>query len=547
MKKTPAPGFFTDPHSAEEIDRLREEVATLRAQLLGVNKTEEVSARKKIEASEAEISRERDKLNLIFRESPAAMAVWRGEDLIFELVNPGYQALFEGRELVGLPLLEALPELADQPYLNLIRQVFFTGTPHTERAALARTRRTPDGPIENRYYDFSFVRIHNSQGRPYGVYNLAVDVTERVLARKIIEQNEGRVQRYAEAMPQMAFMTDADGEVTYFNSQHYDYTGVDRIEKEGSRWKTQNIVHPDDLQISIDAWSESVRTGKTYEIEYRLRRKDGVYRWHLARGIPDRDLEGNIRAWYGTNTDIHEQKEAQKRLEDERELRERFVAALTHDLRTPLTAAKMSAQMLERGISDPAKLQKTAGRIADHMDRADEMIRDLLDAGRIKSGEKIALNLSECNLNALTGEVIEDLSIVHGNRFTVRAASSPIRGYWDYSAIRRVLENLLGNAIKYGFSSAPVTIELGQGADADAVQISVHNEGDPIPESLHADLFEPYRRSDLAQSGSQKGWGIGLTLVRGFVDAHQGRIYVKSRAGEGTTFFVELPRVSGKR
>ena len=229
-----------------------------------------------------------------------------------------------------------------------------------------------------------------------------------------------------------------------------------------------------------------------------------MYRWHLARGIPDRDLEGKIRAWYGTNTDIHEQKEAQKRLEDERELRERFVAALTHDLRTPLTAAKISAQLIGRGTFDEAKIQKLAGRIAHNMDRADDMIRDLLDAGRIKSGEKIALDVSEGNLNDLTREVLEDLSSVHGDRFVMRAANPAIHGFWDFSAIRRVLENLLGNAIKYGFSSAPVTIELAQ--ESDVVKISVHNQGDPIPEDLHADLFEPYRRADSAQSSSQKGF-----------------------------------------
>ena len=228
---------------------------------------------------------------------------------------------------------------------------------------------------------------------------------------------------------------------------------------------------------------------------------------------------------------------AVRELEIERELRERFVAALTHDLRTPLTAAKMSAQMLTRKEGDVGFVKKMANRIGDCMDRADSMIRDLLDASRIKAGESMVMDITEVDLNALAAEVIEDLTSVHGDRFVLDAPDL-VRGHWDPEAIRRILENLSGNAVKYG-ALAPVTLRLKQKGEEVAIQ--VHNEGEPIPEASQARLFEPFQRGTTVIGNAQKGWGIGLTLVKGLAEAHGGNVSLVSNAAEGTTFTVRVP------
>jgi PAS domain S-box-containing protein len=372
----------------------------------------------------ASLAAERDKLEAIFQGSPAAMAVWSGPDLIFDKVNPGYQALFSDRELEGKPFLEALPEFAGQPFAGLITRVLETGEPFVGREVLARHARSKDGPIEDRYYDFTYVRINDSAGRPFGVYNHAVDVTDRVLVQRALETSKSQ----------------------------------------------------------------------------------------LERTVGD--------------------------LEKERELRERFVAALTHDLRTPLTAAKMSAQLLLRRGADPAQLQRVAGRIVDTMDRADGMIRDLLDAGRIKAGERIPLKREECDLTEIAQATVEDMASVHGDRF-VLVSEGAVPAYCDRSAVRRMIENLVGNAVKYGAGTAPVTIYLKQ--EATHAEILVHNEGNPIPEHEQDVLFEAYQRLDSAGAPPQKGWGIGLMLVRGFARAHGGSVSVKSSETEGTLFTITLP------
>jgi signal transduction histidine kinase len=204
-------------------------------------------------------------------------------------------------------------------------------------------------------------------------------------------------------------------------------------------------------------------------------------------------------------------------LKEERDLRERFVAALSHDLRTPLTAAKMSAQILDRKADESSK--KLTHRIINSMDRADEMIRDLLDASKIKAGEKFSLDLKRCSLDELAHETVEDLATVYGDRFRLQV-TKPIQGFWDCELVRRILENLATNAVKYGSKEKPITIQVDEVGDR--VSLAIHNEGNPIAEHEQADLFQAYRRS--ASAGTEKGWGIGLTLVKGFAEAMGGSI-----------------------
>lgn len=220
----------------------------------------------------------------------------------------------------------------------------------------------------------------------------------------------------------------------------------------------------------------------------------------------------------------------------EREMREIFVAALTHDLRTPMTAAKVSGQLIIRKTDDPELVRALSTRIVKNMDRADEMIRDLLDAGRIKAGEGIPLTLSPCCMNDIFETTLKDLVHSFGTRFVLKSSEEKINGYWDANAIQRILENLCGNAVKYGNEEANITLSFFE--NANGLEISVHNEGAPIPLEDQSTLFTPYRRTSSALASDTKGWGIGLTLVKGLVEAHGGSIWVESSAEKGTTFRI---------
>lgn len=226
------------------------------------------------------------------------------------------------------------------------------------------------------------------------------------------------------------------------------------------------------------------------------------------------------------------------RLEIERELREGFVSLLTHDLRTPLAAAKLSAQLINGNGENNQEFVK---RIVRNVNRADEMISNLLDANRIRSGEKLPIHPEPMELNQLIHETLADLILVHGERF-VYSSAGPVHGKWDPRGVRRIVDNLCNNAIKYGASETPVVINLEQ--NDQEVWISIQNQGELISLADQKSIFQQFRRTETAQTGKKRGWGIGLTLVKGVAEAHGGSVTVKSEVRSGTVFIVTLPKLT---
>ena len=222
-------------------------------------------------------------------------------------------------------------------------------------------------------------------------------------------------------------------------------------------------------------------------------------------------------------------------LESERELRERFVSLLTHDLRTPLSVIKMNALLINRCSEDSTAVKSYALRIDKSVDRADQMISDLLDANRIRSGEKLPLNVELVDLSSLVKKTLDELTSVHGERFILKADQS-ILGYWDSRGLRRIVENLCNNAVKYGFSDSMISVIISM--KNDKAIIEVHNKGNIISPEDQKFLFQQFRRG---RKTVVKGWGIGLTLVRGVAEAHGGSVKVKSEIDTGTIFTVVLP------
>jgi signal transduction histidine kinase len=224
----------------------------------------------------------------------------------------------------------------------------------------------------------------------------------------------------------------------------------------------------------------------------------------------------------------------------ERALRERFVSILAHDLRGPLSAAKSGARLLMEAINIPDEERDIATRVDASLDRADRMIRDLLDAARVRVGERLPLDIAELDPAELASQVVEELRAVHGPRF-VLGRCAPGRVFWSAHEIRRALWNLLTNAVKYGDTSSMITVEILP--TDDHVALSVHNWGQPLSPEDCRRVFDPYVRTAGARAqGAGKGWGLGLTLVRGCAEAHGGTVEVASSKVRGTRFTLVLPR-----
>jgi signal transduction histidine kinase len=168
------------------------------------------------------------------------------------------------------------------------------------------------------------------------------------------------------------------------------------------------------------------------------------------------------------------------------------------------------------------------------------MIRDLLDVSLIQTGAPLPLHFGRCDLERTTKEALEQLRALHGDWFVLQSPG-PVEGTWSCDGLRRIIENLCGNAVKYGAHRRPITVSLEMSGTR--VRLAVHNEGKPIELADRGTIFDPYQRLQSARDGSQKGWGLGLTLVKAIAEAHHGAVGLQSTASDGTTFWVELPTI----
>jgi signal transduction histidine kinase len=216
--------------------------------------------------------------------------------------------------------------------------------------------------------------------------------------------------------------------------------------------------------------------------------------------------------------------------------REQFIAALAHDLRSPLAAASMAGHLISR-TKDIETINRYAVKITANLHRVDEMIREMLDTVIFQRGERLRLNICCFDLGDLVRDVLSESEIVHGPRFTVSGTS--VVGWWSRDAMKRALENLISNSVKYGLPDTPISIAFKEYHGR--VLLSVHNEGEPIPPDQVESIFQVFERAKAAKEGNKEGWGIGLPFVRRVAESHGGSIDLDSAPERGTTFAMDFP------
>jgi signal transduction histidine kinase len=223
------------------------------------------------------------------------------------------------------------------------------------------------------------------------------------------------------------------------------------------------------------------------------------------------------------------------------EMREKFISTLAHDLRNPLTAAKTSAQMIMRVSDKEDKVKYLSSKIVRTIDRADHLISDLLDSNLVRLGKALPVVMGTANLNSIIRDSIEEVSTVYGNRIEY-SYSEDIRGFWDSSLLQRAISNLLINAAKYGEAKKKITVWANE--KNSWVNVSVHNYGGPISHEDQKHIFDRFYQKNDYQKSKAKGWGIGLYLVKGAVEAHGGSVCLDSNQQTGTTFTICIPKDS---
>ena len=218
------------------------------------------------------------------------------------------------------------------------------------------------------------------------------------------------------------------------------------------------------------------------------------------------------------------------------QLRERVAGALAHDLRQPVTNVLLAADLILH-LDPPPMIADWTRRIAKNGERIATMLGELLDALSVRAGDRLKLTLEQFDLYALAHNVAERARDYQGA--DVRLAGTAVTGWWNRSALERALENLVGNAQKYGDPAAPIEVNVRE--NNDRVIVSVRNQGKPIPAQEFEAIFQQFVRTKDAGESTTGGWGVGLPYVRTVAQSHGGSAVVYSDAGTGTVFVIDMP------
>lgn len=218
------------------------------------------------------------------------------------------------------------------------------------------------------------------------------------------------------------------------------------------------------------------------------------------------------------------------------ELRERLAAALTHDLRSPLATVSNALELILI-TNDLPRVKVIAGKALDNVNRMDTMLRELLDTMAFHGGQQLSLSLSRFDIY----EIVKEIQIDANGQIAqqLQFLGGPVSGWWDRTAMRRAVENLVVNAYKYGRQNSPITIKTDESHNR--LLLSVHNIGDPIPLCDQEKIFQAYVRGENAKRGPGQGWGIGLPYVRAVAESHGGSMALDSTEERGTTFLIDIP------
>jgi PAS domain S-box-containing protein len=286
-------------------------------------------------------------------------------------------------------------------------------------------------------------------------------------------------------------------------------------------------VAADDRERVAEAIERAIAGQSAYRIRFRVVRSDGEERHVEARGAVLRE-NGAPARFIGTIEDRTSDEYAER----EREL---FLAALGHDLRSPLNAIMMASTNLIHHADLVEPVARTVARIARSSERMARLIEQLLDFARARAGYPIQLAPRRVDLAELWQHVLDELGLSVPDRRIVLRASGDTTGEWDPDRLLQVFQNLASNAVQYGDPTQPITISTTD--EGERVCSDVHNRGAPIPAELLPVLFDPFRRGVRG-----RGLGLGLYIAQEIVKAHGGRIEARSSAEEGTRFRVILPR-----
>jgi PAS domain S-box-containing protein len=360
-----------------------------------------------------------------------------------------------------------------------------------------------------------------------------------------------RFRTLADNIPQLAWMADANGKIYWYNQRWYAYTGLTAAEMEGDGWR--KAYAPDMVEGVTERFFEAISSGNDWQDTFPLRGADGEYRWFLSMAQPIRNAKGEVIRWFGTNTDVTEQRMQGQELEAARDLAEeanraksQFLANMSHELRTPLSAVIGYSEMLEDEAEETGQqnLLDDLAKIKSNARHLLSLINDVLDISKIEAN-KMEIYSETFDV----AEMLQDVAATVGslmekkqNRFTVDLPGNLGSMHSDVVKIRQVLINLLSNAAKFTENGEiHLSARRLSHAPVDQLALTVRDTGLGMTEEQVARLFERFTQADVSTTRRFGGTGLGLAITKAFADMLGGTISITSQPGIGSQFEIVFP------
>ena len=372
-----------------------------------------------------------------------------------------------------------------------------------------------------------------------------------------------RYQNLANSIPHVVWRSKANGTMDYFNKVWTNFTGLTTQQSIGNGW--QSAFHPEDLRHFLKTWVENIGSAEDFEVECRIKNSNGEFSWHLIRAIAECRINGEIIAWLGTCTDIHERKiteqkliKAQQQADAASNAKTNFLANMSHEIRTPLNSILGFTELMLSSDISADDQAKNLATIRKNGQLLLKIIDEILDISKVETGhlelEEIETDLSQLlvDLHTLLNVQAQEKSLELSFKCTSQIPSEIMT---DPTRLKQVLVNIIGNSIKFT-QSGKVEMEVSWCPDTTTseekaggmLRCLVRDSGIGIDATEAVSLFQPFVQVDNSKSRRFGGTGLGLALSLRLAKALKGSVtMLESKKNEGSTFLVEIrSRVSLK-
>ena len=488
--------------------------------------TELVNAKQQVKESEA-----------LFRQmiydAPVAIGILRGTDLIIEDVNDELLKIWgKNKDIIGLKLIEGLPEIINQPFPGLLKDVLESGVAHYGYETLATLER--NGVLGDYYFNFVYDPIRDKDGAVSGIMVVANEITTQVISKNAFKESEARFRNLVLENPMPTALYETENIVIKIANNEMlklwdkDISIIGKTMAEG----IPELVG----QPFIPLLQEVFRSGIAYHADQQaanlMVNGELTERWFNFTYKPLRDAEGSVYAILHAAIDVTKQVQLQKQKDE-------FLGIASHELKTPVTSIKAYAQVLERMIRSEGDEKKAnmVKRMDLQLNRLTGLIGDLLDVTKIQSG-KMTFNPMKFEFDFLVQDIVDDVQhTTSQHKINVELASNATV-FADKERIGQVIINFLSNAIKYSTDANEILVRsyVKEGE----VILSVRDYGIGISEELQHLVFDQFYRVSGNLQHTYPGLGLGLYISSEIVKGEGGKIWLDSTENEGSTFYFAL-------